>query len=239
MTSRKRGDLTLRRARERRIAARFDAVLEERARLARELHDTLLQGFTGVALQLVAVTHRLTGSPEATALRNLVALAQKALGDARRAVWDLRSPSFAMGDLQASLRTLAEEHMRDAGLSLVFEVSGTPRPVGSVVETELERVLREALTNIVKHADARVVRVRLVFEPRRLRLDVEDDGRGFATDSHLTTSGGHWGLLGMGERAARIQGKLTIRSAPGHGTQLMLVVPSTTRKALRLPSVAT
>ncbi len=87
------------------------------------------------------------------------------------------------------------------------------------------RVLQEALTNIVKHAAARVVRVRLVFEPLRLRLYVEDDGRGFGADPHPTASGGHWGLLGMSERAARIRGRLRIRSAPGQGTQLVLLVP--------------
>ncbi len=133
MTRHKRTEQALRRARKRRIEARFGAALEERARLAREIHDTLLQGFTGVALQLVAVTNRLTGSPEAAALCDVVSLAQKTLVDARRAVWDLRSPSLAVADLPASLRTLTEEHMRDAELSFEFEVSGAPRPVGPEV----------------------------------------------------------------------------------------------------------
>jgi signal transduction histidine kinase len=172
VTQPKRDEQALRRARERRIKARFDAVLAERARVAREIHDTLLQGFTGVALQLVAVTNRLIGSPEATALRDVISLAQKTLVDARRAVLDLRSPSLAEGNLPASLRMLAQEHTRDAGLSFEFEVSGAPRPVGPEVETVMGRVLQEALTNTVKHAAARGVRVRLTFEPRRQRLFV-------------------------------------------------------------------
>jgi signal transduction histidine kinase len=224
----RRGEQAVRRAKDRRIKARLDAVLEERARLAREIHDTLLQGFTGVALQLVAVTNRLTGSPEVAALRGVVSLAQKTLVDARRAVWDLRSPSLAEGDLPTTLRTLAEEHTRDAGLSFEFEVSGVPRPVGPEVETVMGRVLGEALTNIVKHAAARGVRVRLTFETRRLRLHVVDDGRGFGADPDHKGSGGHWGLLGMWEGAARVRGRLRIRSAPGQGTQLVLLVPYTT-----------
>jgi signal transduction histidine kinase len=233
------GEQVLRRPRERRLRARFDAVLEERTRLAREIHDTLLQGFTGVALQLVAVTNRLIGSPEAAALRDVVSLAQKTLVDARRAVWDLRSPSLAEGDLPASLRTLAEEHVRGAGLSFEFEVSGAPRPLDPEVETVMGRVLQEALTNIVKHAAAGGVRVRLVFEPRRLRLYVVDDGRGFGAGPDLPRSGGHWGLRGMWERAAQVRGKLRIRSAPGQGSQIVLLVPYTTRRALRPRPVST
>jgi signal transduction histidine kinase len=233
------GEPALRRPPERRLSARLDAVLEERTRLAREIHDTLLQGFTGLALQLVAVTNRLTGSPEAPALRDLVSLAQKTLLDARRAVWDLRRPSLAEGDLPASLRTLAEEHVRGAGLSLEFQVSGAPRPVGHEMEAVMGRVLQEALTNIVKHAAAGRVRVRLVFEPRRLRLYVLDDGRGFGADSNLPGSGGHWGLRGMWERAAQVRGRLRIRSAPGQGTQLVLLVPYATRRDLRPRPVAT
>lgn len=233
------GEQELRRPRQRKLRAHFDAVLEERTRLAREIHDTLLQGFTGVALQLVAVTNRLTGSPEAAALRDVVSLAQKTLIDARRAVWDLRSPSLAEGDLPASLRTLAGEHVRGAGLSFEFEVSGAPRPVDPEVETMMGRVLQEALTNIVKHAAAGGVWVRLVFEPRRLRLYVVDDGRGFGAGPDLPRSGGHWGLRGMWERAAQVRGKLRIRSAPGQGTQIVLVVPYTTRGALRARPVAT
>ncbi|MFL5402597.1 MAG: sensor histidine kinase, partial [Gemmatimonadales bacterium] len=233
------GEQAVPRPRERRLRAHFDGVLEERTRLAREIHDTLLQGFTGVALQLVAVSNRLTRSPEAAALRDLVSLAQKTLVDARRAVWDLRSPSLTEGDLPASLRALAEERVRGAGLSFEFEVSGAPRPVGPEVETVMGRVLQEALTNIVKHAAAGEVRVRLLFEPSRLRLYVVDDGRGFGADPNIPSSAGHWGLRGMWERAAQVRGRLRIRSAPGQGTQVMLLVPYAARRALRPRPVAT
>jgi signal transduction histidine kinase len=129
--------------------------------------------------------------------------------------------------------------MRGAGLSFEFEVSGAPRQVGPEVETVMARVLQEALTNIVKHAAAGRVRVRLRFDPRRLRLYVVDDGRGFGGDPNLPSSDGHWGLHGMWERAAQVRGRLRIRSAPGQGTQLVLVIPYAARRALRPRPIAT
>ena len=113
ITDRKRAERALRRARERTLEARFAAVLEERTRLARDIHDTLLQGFTGIALKLVAAINRVTGPAESVgALRDLVGLAQQTLTDARRAVWDLRSPALAAGDFPAALRTAAEDCVR-------------------------------------------------------------------------------------------------------------------------------
>jgi signal transduction histidine kinase len=85
--------------------------------------------------------------------------------------------------------------------------------------------MQEAITNVVKHADARTVRMRLAFEARRVRLSVIDDGRGFAVASDFQVYGGHWGLLGMRERASQVHGKLSLRSTPGHGTELVLLVP--------------
>ena len=222
----------LRRARERAIRARFTAALDERTRLAREIHDTLLQGFTGIALKLVAATSRLPGPPETVAaLRDVIDLAQKTLVDARRAVWDLRSPSGAGADFTATLRTAAEDCARGTGLTLEYQVDGEPRPLRPEVEGACVRVVQEAITNVVKHAAASTVRVHAAFGERRLRLSVKDDGRGFDTASHLPTFGGHWGLLGMRERASQIRGKLRVRSTPGEGTEVVLAVPYTTAPA--------
>jgi signal transduction histidine kinase len=93
------------------------------------------------------------------------------------------------------------------------------------------RVAQEAVTNVVKHAQARTVRVRLSFETRRLRLSVIDDGRGFTVETDFHAYGGHWGLLGMRERASQIRGKLSLRSTPGHGTELVLLVPYSVRRS--------
>ena len=226
ITNRKRTERALRRARERALEARFAAVLEERTRLARDIHDTLLQGFTGIALKLVAAISRVTDPPESiTALRDLVGLAQQTLTDARRAVWDLRSPALAAGDFPAALRTAAEDCVRGTKLELEYDVGGPPRPVDPDVESVAVRVVQEAITNVVKHAEAHTVRVRLSFEARRVRLSVIDDGRGFAVPSDFQVYGGHWGLLGMRERASQVHGKLLLRSTPGHGTELVLLVP--------------
>jgi PAS domain S-box-containing protein len=230
ITDRKRTERALRRARERALEARFAAVLEERTRLARDIHDTLLQGFTGIALKLVAAINRVTEPVESVvALRELVGLAQQTLMDARRAVWDLRSPTLAAGDFPAALRTAAEDCVRGATVELEYDVAGPPRPVDPEIEAVVVRVAQEAIANVVKHAAARTVRVRLSFEPRRVRLAVSDNGRGFAVASDFQAYGGHWGLLGMRERASQVQGKLTLRSAPGHGAQVVLLVPYAVR----------
>jgi PAS domain S-box-containing protein len=226
VTDRKRAERALRRARERTLEARFAAILAERTRLAREIHDTLLQGFTGVGLRLLAVANRVTAQPEtAAALREVLSLAQKTLEDARRAVWDLRSPALTAGAFPTAVRTAAEDCVRGTGLELEYDVGGGPRPVDQDVEAVVVRVVQEAITNVVKHSAARTVRVRLSFERRWVRLSVSDDGRGFAVASDFQAYGGHWGLLGMRERASQIHGKLSLQSTPGQGTELVLLAP--------------
>jgi len=206
-------------------------VTDERTRLAREMHDTLLQGFTGVALQLVAAANRVTGPPEAIAgLSDVVSLAQRTLEDARRAVWDLRAPGSASADFSAAVRAVAEDGIRHAGLTLDYGVGGAPRAVEPDVEAVVLRVLQEAITNIVKHAAARTVEVKLSFGSRGVRLSVSDDGRGFVVDPDFRAYGGHWGLLGMRERASQVHGKLRIRSKPGEGTEIVLLVPYAIRR---------
>jgi signal transduction histidine kinase len=159
-----------------------------------------------------------------------VALAQRTLGDARRAVWDLRSPVLAGHDFTTALRVAAEDSVRGSSLTLDYSIGGPPRPLAPEIEAVLVRVMQEAISNTVKHAAAETVRVRLSFEARRIRLSVIDDGRGFAVAPDYLAYGGHWGLLGMRERASQVQGKLTIRSTPGHGTELVLLVPAAVRR---------
>jgi signal transduction histidine kinase len=215
----------LRRTEERALEARFAAVLEERTRLAREIHDTLLQGFTGVGLQLVAATSQVTGSPEAiAALRDVLALAQKTLRDARSAVWDLRASERVNGDFLATLRSTAEEAARCAGVLLDFQVTGRPRTLPAV-EAILGRVAQEAIANVVKHAAAQTIRLTVAYGTKGVRLSVVDDGRGFVVGPHFRSYGGHWGLLGMQERATAIGAKLLVRSAPGRGTEIVLRAP--------------
>ena len=227
VTATRRAQRAARRSRERALAARFTAALEERTRLAREIHDTLLQGFTGVALQLTAVAHRAGDPATVAALGEVVRQAQRTLDDARQAVWDLRTPSAGGGSLSEVLREIAEQAVRGSGVALMLEVSGTSYPVATPVETAVARVLQESLVNTVRHAEAGSVLARLHFGPRALRLMVRDDGKGFQVDPEFRGYGGHWGLLGMRERAAELQGSLRIESAPGCGTTVSLRLPVT------------
>jgi PAS domain S-box-containing protein len=227
VTEQKRAERALRRARERALKARFDATLEERTRLAREIHDTLLQGFTGLSLQLVAATSRVTGPPAAIeALRDVLGVAQKTLADARRAVWDMRAPALAEeGGLPATLKAAAERAIGGTALALDYAVRGAPRPLAPEAEVVVFRVAQEAIANTVKHAAAHTVRVVLAYGAHGVRLAVTDDGRGFTVDPDFHTYGGHWGLLGMHERAIRLHAKLNVQSAVGAGTSIVLRVP--------------
>jgi PAS domain S-box-containing protein len=170
VTATRRAQRAVRRAGERALAARFTAALEERTRLAREIHDTLLQGFTGVALQLTAVARRVADAETAAALDGVIGLAQRTLDDARQAVWDLRAPPVVTGTFPAALRRLAETAILGTDLALDFEVRGAERPLAEQVEAAVARVLQESIANTVKHAGAHSVRVRLSYRAQSLRL---------------------------------------------------------------------
>jgi len=226
VTDRRRTERALRRSRERNMQMRFAVRLAERNRIAREMHDTLLQGFTGVALQLVAVAHRLEHhtSEGARELHSVIALAQQTLEDARRAIWDMRAPPCTLS-LETRVRTAAEEVTRMSGVAAQLETQGEPRELGSTIDSVVLRVTREALANVVKHADAPEVRLTLRYGRRSFRLTVADRGRGFVVDPNLAAYSGHLGLLGMRERASGVGGRLTVRAAPGRGTTVALTVP--------------
>jgi signal transduction histidine kinase len=216
-----------RRARERVLEARFDARLEERTRLAREIHDTLLQGFTGVSLQLLAAMGRRDDPAAFTAsLGDVLALAQKTLADARQAVWDMRPPALEGNDFVGALEAALDRSVAGTPLALDYAVRGIPRTLRPELETVLYRVAQEALTNVVKHSAAHTARVTLYYEDRCVRLTVVDDGSGFTVDPDRRTYAGHWGLLGMRERASQLRGRLVVRSAPGAGTKVVLRVPN-------------
>lgn len=232
VTATRRAQHAARRARERALSARFTAALEERTRLAREIHDTLLQGFTGVALQLTAVARRVGDAPVAGALADLVGMAQRTLDDARKAVWDLREPGITSGTFAAALRQLAEGATRGNELKLEFETRGVERPLPSHIEAAIARVVQESIANTIKHANARSVRVLLSYRNGRVAVRVTDDGSGFDVDPAFRAYSGHWGLLGMKERAAELQGTLTVLSAPGRGTTVMLQLPDRVEPAM-------
>jgi two-component system sensor histidine kinase DegS len=160
----------------------------------------------------------------------VIDLAQRTLDDARQAVWDLRAPAVD-GTFPTVLRQVAEDAIRGTDLTLSFEVRGVARPVTDRVEAATARVLHESIANTIKHAGARLVRVRLSYKTRSVRLSVSDDGRGFEPDPAFRAYGEHWGLLGMKERAAELRGTLAVRSSPGRGTTVVLRLPDRTTSA--------
>jgi signal transduction histidine kinase/ligand-binding sensor domain-containing protein len=213
-------------ARTRVLEARFAAVLAERTRLAREIHDTLLQGFAGVALSLRAATRRLNAPADYTKpLDDVLTLAQRTIADARQAVWDLRAPALAEGSFPTALESAARQTLDASGLELEWTVSGRQRALSPDVESVLLRTAQEALTNTVKHASAHRAWAALIYERRVVRLTVRDDGRGFRVDPSYRSYAGHWGLLGMRERVEQAHGTLRVMSEEGKGTEVSLTVP--------------
>ena len=210
-------------AREAELRTRFDAMLEERTRIAREMHDTLLQGFTGVTLHLAALS-RDPSLPDGAraAVQELTTLAQRTVTEGRQAVVGLRMSPLAGRDLADELRRLAGERLRTTGTQLTFDVVGTRRSLAEGAELTALRVMQEALANVATHAGSCRVGVRVAFEAKDFCLTIVDDGVGFSVDPDSHAFGGHWGLVGMRERASEAGGSLLVRSAPGAGTEVTL-----------------
>ena len=207
------------------LRARYSAVLAERNRISRDIHDTLSQNLAGIALQLDAVHMYLPDvqSDLRERLDEACNLTRYSLAEARRAIADLRSDELECPELAAALPEIAQRLA--AALQTRIEVIGAPRKLNPAMERNLLRIFQEALTNTVKHADARRIEVQLNFAPHSLALRVSDDGRGFDPESLNPAGSGHYGLIGMRERAERIGGHLTLNSRPGEGTELLVEVP--------------
>ena len=203
---------------------RFSLVLAERARLSREIHDTLLQGLVGLALQCDAIANELrSASPAMTdRLIRLRRQAQRYIKEARHAIWNLRS-SAATTDLVEALR---EFGVQAAGTSVEFTLvtRGTVYPLDEDMERELSRIAQEAVTNAVLHARPRHIEVTIAYSPTHIVLTVSDDGCGFtvARDSSLE---GHYGIVSMQERAALIGATLRVESRAGAGTRIEISAP--------------
>jgi len=201
------------------------SILEERNRMAREIHDTLAQSFTGILAQVGAAKQVLTDDVEATqAHLDLVKeLARTGLTEARRSVVALRPQLLEEGSLQSALHRLVAQ-LRTAALdtTLYYEIEGAIYALPSEVESNLLRIGQEALTNAIRHAHADEIRVELAYDRDQFCLRVRDNGQGFGV-GHIPASEG-FGLLGMSERAERIGAQLTIRSQPARGTEIIVVI---------------
>lgn len=209
------------RARVRRLAAemgaRFDERLAERARIARELHDTLLTEMTAVAMRLDAASAaaRSDDNPHAV-LAGARDQARRAIAEARRAVMALREAGGEESSLGGRLTEAAQHIFESSEVRCTVECTGDERRYPLPIESELLRITLEAMTNAGRHARCRTVHVSCMYGQDEVRLRVQDDGIGF--DPVVAARNGHYGLAGMRERAAAIAARLTLESTPGRGT---------------------
>ncbi len=201
--------------------------LEERNRLAREIHDTLAQGLTAIGLRLEMVDSLLERGADIDSARQGVQqaldLARHNLEEARRSVLDLRAAPLQGRTLCEALAELAATWHGSGNPKVTLDLKGSGRKLPPGVEIGLYRITQEGLNNIARHAQASRVMLRLAIAPDHTELVVEDDGRGFEPYSAIK---GRHGLIGMNERAKLLGGWLRVRSAPGEGTRLEVHVPN-------------
>ena len=209
------------------IRVRLGERLVERERIARELHDTLLQGFNGLVLNFEAVMKQITGNePAQQMMKKALERADQVLLEARLRVRDLRSETTAPNELAESLRNCGEEFSHDGAVLFRVAVVGTPRPLDPIAYDETYRIGREALVNAFQHSLGSTIEAEICYERDRLRVTIRDDGCGIEPGILSNGRAGHWGLSGLRERAENIDGHLRIVSQPGAGTEVDLVVPA-------------
>lgn len=218
--------------RARQVRREFALVLAERARVAREIHDTLLQSLAGISLQFHDVSSEIDGSPQTakTHLERLRRYVEMNMREARQSIWDLRSPMLQTRDLAAALREHGESITAGTSVRFDLTVSGTPRARLRRVEEALLRIGQEAVINAVRHARATRVQLDLRYDDEAVTLRAFDDGCGFESNAPETSAVQHWGLAIMRERAKQIGGHFRVLSTPGKGTEVEIVVSLASEK---------
>jgi signal transduction histidine kinase/ligand-binding sensor domain-containing protein len=224
------------------LQQRFNAGLEERVnertRIARDLHDTLLQSFHGLLLRFQTVSNLLPAGEPKQKLDDAIDQAAQAITEGRDAVQGLRSSTAVTNDLACAITTLGTElagsESNPNAAEFHVEVEGTPRDLHPILRDEVYRIAGEAMRNAYKHAQARRIEVEIRYDERQLRLRVRDDGKGIDA-KHLNEDGrpGHFGLRGMRERAKLMGGKLAVWSELDSGTEVELRIPAS--RAYEIP----
>lgn len=208
---------------------RHTAALEERSRIARDLHDTLEQGLTGLSLQMKAMETDFGSEPHPARARLAHArqMLRQSRALARNAIRELRSeavpPRFE--NVIQGLQLAAESWNRSGALTVAVAVKGTPRPLPPRLEDHLLGIGTEAMTNAVKHGRAEAIQVELDFRADEVALRITDNGAGFDPDAQLANTAGSFGLVGMRERAREVGGALRIHSRRGNGTEVVVAAP--------------
>jgi two-component system NarL family sensor kinase len=200
--------------------------LEERNRLAREIHDTLAQGLSAITLQLETADALLAGGGELErvqqAVQQALNLTRANLEEARRSVHDLRAAPLEGRSLPEALKKLLQTFFAETGLISQFRVYGGAHPLPVAVEAGLYRVAQEALNNVAQHAEASMVKLKLQITPERVVLRISDNGRGFEENCIELN---RYGIVGMNERVNLLGGTFKLQSSPGAGTKIEVTVP--------------
>jgi len=201
--------------------------MAERERIARELHDTLLQGFQGLVLHFQAVLDQIpNGEPAQQTMKKALSQADQVLLEGRLRVRDLRAEGSTASELPQELAGYGEELAKDRAIAFKVTIVGSAQSLHPVVRDEIYRIAREALANAFRHSQASSIEVEIAYDHAAFWLRVRDNGSGI--DQEILSNGrkGHWGLSGMRERAQTITAHLSIWSNPGAGTEIDLKVPA-------------
>ncbi len=210
------------------VHSRLAAIIGERTRIARELHDTLAQGLAGVAIQIETATESLAEGTQVARqhLAQVDAMVRSSLAEVRRSIWVLRAQtSKGREGLAATLSDSLAQLTEETQIASSIEITGQPRELASEVELNLLRIAHEAVTNAVRHAKAKQITIRLHFDLHGLRLRVKDDGCGFDADQAVKRPGLHFGLRGISERVRALGGELHLDTRPGQGAEIVCYLP--------------
>jgi signal transduction histidine kinase len=210
------------------LKTQYEATLAERARIAQDLHDTLLQGFAGVTLQLKTAELALPDQPDVATetLLRVQRLARESLREARERVWDMQQTDLLSDDLATAIESLARDRAAGTNIRIAIVTKGSPRRLTRLLEDVAFRIAREAIGNAIRHANAQRIEVVLDYAEELFRLEVRDDGRGFtAEQADVARRQGHFGLSGMRTSAARVGGRCEAASQPDGGTLVRLELP--------------
>jgi signal transduction histidine kinase len=210
----------------RQTKARYALLFAERTRLAREMHDTVIQGCVAISTLLEAASSLQQVAADRT--RQLVeqarAQARLTLDEARQAIWDLRQTQWT-DDLSVTLRSFARQLSAEKGIPIEVEFTGNAPRLEERTLRGILLVAREAIRNAANHAAPHVIRIRVAFEPGEACLEVTDDGRGFVPPDGPDEIAGHYGIIGMRERMEQLGGSFVLNSSPGRGTTIVARVP--------------
>jgi signal transduction histidine kinase len=209
------------------VEARFSAVLAERTRIAREIHDTLAQGFVGISVQLELVAQMLATSPQSVReqLNQTRKLVRDSLSEARRSIWNLRSNDAGTVDFASRFSTAIRQRTAGGPLETNIQFTGTYRPLPEEIESELLKIALEAVANVLQHAGATRVDIQVQYDAGRLKMQIEDNGVGLSSGVAASRPEGHFGLIGMRERTQTIGGSFTVDSRPGAGARITVELP--------------